>query len=188
MKTREEIIAYASTIQGWYPELNLEYLYAIGWWAKRNAIAQKRPSVFVEVGTWHGRSAYVLSQIADLLVCVDPYTGDDHLYVHAHIAYENAKVHLRQAGCCPVVFMQAKSDVILPLLRTESAALVHIDGDHSDAAVRFDASEAQRIAISGGYVCGDDYGEVANAVNDLHPEVYSGRLWWVRMGQHVLAR
>lgn len=178
--TRDEIVATALTIPGWYQKDRLDFLYALAWQARREAKA-----VFLEVGTWYGRSAYVLGAVANKLFCVDTWVGlpqdpTDKRYADVGV-FEKAQEYLAP---WPVMFVPGNSKDILPPMADESFGLVHLDGDHTSPQVDQDVREGWRLTVPNGFLCGDDFDEydVERAVRALGQpyEVYLGKLWWIR--------
>lgn len=181
-----EAVRAADRIPGWYHPDQLRYLELLA----TTTVGPKEK--IVEVGTWFGRSAYVLAYVAALkegeLICVDTWRGLpqsplDNRYEAAlttnvlHAARNNLAVF-----GATVRFEVGESSIVLPSIPTNYAALIHIDGDHSLPVVEEDVLSGWRIARKGGVICGDDYNEpdVQTAVRALGivPEV-KGKLWWV---------
>lgn len=165
-----EVLARAETIPGWYPRDQLRMLYQLG---------QGREAK-LEVGTWKGRSAYVLAASGGRLWCVDAWV-DSAAYPGGAAALAEARAALAE---WPVVLCVGPSDVVLSQFRSESFDLVHLDGDHRPRQFTQDLLESVRVIKPGGVICGDDYDEVACELLreargwGWQVRVYQ-RLWWI---------
>ena len=186
---RDVVIDRALKIPGWYPRENLERLWAIAHWAKR---VQPEKLWALEVGTWYGRSAYVLGHVADVLYCIDTWKGlpqapDDPRYKESLTTDMLWAVKQHLADIPAVLYLcQGTSTEELRNLPADTFGLVHVDGDHSSPVIDLDVKEAHRVTIPQGYICGDDYNEpdVKQAVETWlgrsRINVYMERLWWMQ--------
>lgn len=182
-----EAVRGADRLFGWYTKDQLRALELL-------AQSTLRPNdKIVEVGTWLGRSAYVLAYAAAMvdgeLICVDTWKGlpqdpNDPRYklsLHADVLAE-ARRNLSLFGKT-VRFEIGESCIVLPSIPSGYAAVVHLDGDHSLPTVGEDVENGWRILREGGLLCGDDYDEPdvqdAVALIGIKPDVYKDKLWWI---------
>jgi hypothetical protein len=107
-------------------------------------MGQLRPSVVVELGTHSGNSYFALCQAAsDLelptrLFAVDTWRGDEHAgwygeEVYAQVARHNADLYAQRS-----TLMRMSFDEAVAHFADASIHLLHIDGLHTEAAVRHD--------------------------------------------------
>ena len=141
----------------------------------------------VEVGTWWGKSAFVLLRLACLngvgdLLCVDPWSADflaqdaggivDSVKVDADgafdifvtnlLPYANGCLnYLRQPSAEAAARYKASASVRSPEFGQSDyhgkIAVLHIDGNHSEAAVRADVEAWCPLVCKGGWIILDDY-------------------------------
>jgi predicted O-methyltransferase YrrM len=182
-----EAVKGAENIAGWYTIDRLRALELLA----RSSVGYK--GKVIEVGTWLGRSAYVLAYAASLndgeLICVDTWRGlpqdpTDPRYEiarHTNLLAE-ARRNLSLFGD-KVRFEVGESSIVLPSFPSGYADLVHLDGDHSHPVIDEDVESGWRILRPGGVLCGDDYDETdvwqAVASLGITPDVYKEKLWWV---------
>ena len=140
-------------------------------------MAEVRPNVVVEVGTWKGASLLRMHRIARELgldcqfVCIDTWLGSSE-----HWLNPKERHHLRLEGGRPelhrqFVFNLIASDAtdVFPLPMTSVAAaevlhalgiqadLVYIDAGHSEREVAADLECYLPVLRPGGVLFGDDY-------------------------------
>ena len=172
-----------------------------GWFKFRQAYAEavaeaQDPSVFVEVGSWKGKSAAFMGvEIANSgkeisLLCVDHWKGSDE---DAHKADPDRKrlFSLFKENIAPLI----KAHVQIKPIRSDSAQAAHLFEDESvdfvwiDAAHDYDSVKADIQAWwpkvkQGGTIGGDDLPMVGvnQAVTELFPQAErvseSGWMWW----------
>ncbi len=92
----------------------------------------------LEVGTWRGRSAFVLAEVCGTLWCVDPH--GDHPAGPSWGPFLTEMVRRDAKNIIPIraTFEEADELMLLP----ELVDFVFIDGDHSLDAVRHDLEVA----------------------------------------------
>jgi predicted O-methyltransferase YrrM len=139
---------------------------------------QLRPRTVIEVGTWKGRSAVHMAELArslDLdafIVCVDTWLGGlDHLLA------EEWRDALRMANGKPSIYSVFLANIVhagltecvMPFAQTSATAaafllrcgvqvdLVHIDASHEEADVLADCRAWWKLLRPGGVMIGDDY-------------------------------
>jgi hypothetical protein len=141
-------------------------------------IAEVRPTVIVEVGTWLGASAIRMADLLEqggvdaAIVCVDTWLGSPIHWQEDDYRRTLDLVHgyprLYYAFLANVI-ASGHSDTIVPLPQTsENAArmlarlnlqpqLVYIDGDHEATAVFADLTNYWPLVAPGGVMFGDDF-------------------------------
>lgn len=139
---------------------------------------QLRPQAIVEVGTWKGRSAVHMAELARSLgldttiVCVDTWLGGlDHLLS------DEWRPQLRMVNGMPRVYavflanvvLRGLTERIIPFAQTSTTAaafllrcnvqvdLLHIDASHEEADVLADCRAWWKVLRGGGVLIGDDY-------------------------------
>ncbi|QDU61702.1 Cephalosporin hydroxylase [Planctomycetes bacterium Pan216] len=153
-------------------------------------IANRRPEVIIEIGTWYGASAIHMGKllrkhsIAGTIVCVDTWLGNLPL-----MRMEHYRRLLKRTHGMPSIYPQFLANVIhsklqetlLPIpmtsvvtgraLRRERATadFVYVDGSHNEQDVATDLAIYWELLAPGGVMMGDDYTTqyrgVVNAVN-----------------------
>lgn len=154
-------IERAKTIEGWMADSELE-------WLARQA---KKSSVFVEIGSWCGRSSRAIADnlpVDALLVCVDTFNGSSG-EPDAHVTAKeregdgvymkflaNLYDHIRLGRVMPLRMESANAAA---WLNSQSiiADTIFIDGDHSMEGVKRDIEAWQPLLKKGGMFCGHDY-------------------------------
>jgi predicted O-methyltransferase YrrM len=113
----------------------------------------------LEFGTWCGRSAIAMAQVAERVVCVDRF--DDGRLA---LLMENIKAF----------GLDGKIDIVLtdirhfsPVSLAKCMGLVYVDSNHDAAAVRRDTELALQLVRPGGYIAWHDYGH--NGWPDVMP-------------------
>jgi predicted O-methyltransferase YrrM len=142
-------------------------------------IAELKPALIIEVGTWLGGSAINMARLLrqrglneSCIVCIDTWLGAAEHYVHE----DHRKVMKLKDGR-PTFYEDFLQNVvdhgvesfILPFSIASSAAadafnqigvkadLVYLDGDHSERGFRADMDLYWDITRPGGVVIGDDF-------------------------------
>lgn len=183
IQQNQDIFTRATQIPGWYSREGLEQLASLAYGTLETAAR------FLEIGTWKGRSAYVLASVLSQvpggkLHCVDTFCGlpqspTDPRYNESVIE----KTQQNLAGL-PVELHQMESPGILTVFEPQSFALVHVDGDHSYPVCEQDIFNGWWLLQNGGVLCGDDYDEVKPSVERLgrafNTKVFTfkEKLWW----------
>lgn len=153
----------------------------------QTVIDQIKPKVIIEVGTWVGKSAQHMANLATIyepdveIVCIDTFLGSEEHWTKR--CYEMTMNYGR-----PNIYEQFLSNVIhsnltknitpfpidsmngFHVLRTYNvvADLIYIDAGHDYNSVYYDLTVWPSLLRSGGILIGDDYrDEVAEAVNDV---------------------
>lgn len=185
----------AESIPGWGDRDHLVRLAGLAQTALRSG------GLAVEVGSWKGRSAYVLAaqcaKIGARLLCIDtwmPLPAD-----HPHAA-DYARMEYRELSEDPEAVFAAFREHLATFaglveawrgdsrrLHTQlpdgGVDLVYLDGDHSEPVIGQDLDHFWPKVRPGGVFCGDDWGQegVTPAVIARFPGVsVMGGLWWVR--------
>jgi hypothetical protein len=144
-------------------------------------VAEVRPSLIIEVGTWKGASAISMADAADhsglgtKILCVDTWLGALEFRMDRHDAER-----FQALECChgyPQVYYRFLANVchrghqgrIIPFpLDSASAALwlmshgskaglIYIDGSHEEEAVYQDLLDYRELLAPGGRMFGDDW-------------------------------
>ncbi len=152
---------------------------------------QLRPRTVVEVGTWKGRSAVHMAELArslDLevfIVCVDTWLGGlDHLLL------DEWRGQLRMSEGMPGIYKVFLANIvraglterIVPFAQTSTTAaafllrcgvqvdLLHIDASHEEVDVLADCRAWWKLLRPGGVMIGDDYNAAVwpGVVNAAH--------------------
>lgn len=174
---------YPKDLQGWGSEAPIF----------RSVLAELKPRLIVEVGTWKGGSAVHMAAICRELklpaeiVCIDTWLGNWQHWSRAEGV--GSRGDLRIHNGMPRLYWQFMSNVVemgmqdiitpLPLTGVAGAKLfahmklrpdiVYIDGDHEYESVRFDLALWLDVLAPGGVLIGDDYDwpGVRRAVTEL---------------------
>jgi hypothetical protein len=156
--------------------------------------------VFVEVGSWMGRSsnaiAKALSIKGGVLICVDTWLGTENEgsahdqakgmdgdYAFSKFIQNNQDYILKGT----IVPLRMKSQNVFNLLCSMGvkADVVFLDADHSYEAVKKDIENSRKILNENGIICGHDYSNdwlgVVGAVNESfgmeHNVVHETGIW-----------
>jgi len=150
---------FYESIEGWF---NFREIYDA---AIREAAS---PAIFVEVGSWHGRSAaYMAVEIANSgkqigLYCVDSWHGSlqspgTHSAGQNGATFTSFEQHLRLGGIWDLVRpIIQPSAVAATAFASESLDFVMIDGAHDYASTREDVRAWLPKLKVGGVIAGDD--------------------------------
>lgn len=156
-------------------------------------LAEVRPALVVEVGTWKGASAIHMAETCRRLgldpeiVCIDTWLGNWQHW--SRPTGTGSRVDLRLRNGFPQLYYQFLSNVLargcegmitpLPLTGVAGAKLfahlglrpdlIYIDGDHEYKSVVFDLRLWLERLAPGGVLLGDDYGwpGVKRAVHEI---------------------
>jgi len=154
--------------QGWYLPENQRYL--------RQFIADKKPKIIVEVGSWLGSSTIDMAKHLSIanpagkLYAVDTWQGSIE-HQQTQELQDQLKVLYQQF--LSNVIHQGMTHVIIPCRMTSVEAasalnvrpdLVYIDGAHDRDNVYQDVMHWYPKLASGGILCGDDWGAAQPAV------------------------
>jgi SAM-dependent methyltransferase len=161
MEARQGMKHFYEQIDGWF---NFKEIYD-------SALAQARDGdVFVEVGSWYGRSAaYMAVEIANSgkqidFYCVDTWAGSrdspwmaDHLAPKGGSALPFFEENMRAGGVLErIKIIQRPSVIAASAFQPESIDFVMIDGAHDYASVREDVRAWISKVKPGGVIAGDD--------------------------------
>lgn len=162
-KLFEQIVDVHSRVTGWCPVDKALVLASL--------VVALRPKCIVEIGVWGGRSLLPMAMAAEAINCgttvaaIDPwdpkastegYEGKNAEWwsTRDHNAvYESFVTHVMQLGLAGrVTIFRARSDDLEPPPEID---LLHIDGQHSDQAIR-DAERFGSRVVPGGFCVTDD--------------------------------
>jgi predicted O-methyltransferase YrrM len=177
--TKEEIIREAENIQGWMSHDELSIIYDLA------SEVLKKDSLAVEVGSWKGRSSYVIGNVCQekgaRLICIDTFNGCDsqkELFIEvkevgiSRFMDENIKKNL--AGL-PVDYIIGNSTEVYTQIVDNSASFVFIDGDHFNPVVKQDLDNYWPKVKTGGIFSGHDhigcFPDVIKEVNLKFPDI-----------------
>lgn len=157
-------------------------------------IRQASPSTIIEVGTWKGRSALHMAEIAPQarVICVDTWLGSGE---HIHSAEPKCQIPRDQYGY-PTLYHLFLSNIhgrpeanrIFPvaapsvtaahIFRTLgiTAELIYIDGEHTHRAVFADISAYWPLLALGGIMFGDDFSSYPGVFCDVHRFAHDHRM------------
>ncbi|MDP4023011.1 class I SAM-dependent methyltransferase [Methylobacterium sp. NEAU 140] len=164
------------------PPADLRPLDLQGWRSQHpyldEAVADLRPGVVVEIGTWKGASALHLARtmaalgVAGTVIAVDTWLGAvDHWAdpaLFAELATEHGFPSLYRTFLANVV-RAGMADRVVPLpldsvnaaellrLRGVSADVIHLDAGHEEASVAADLRAWWPVLRPGGLLIADDY-------------------------------
>ena len=176
--TKDQIIKNAEKIDGWMLPGELEAIYD----ACQSVL--KKGSLAVEVGSYHGRSSYVIASVCKekgaKLICMDTFCGcasQDYLYVSTtKEAIEEfiAKDIGKNLKGLPVEYIVGDSTETYKQIEDNSADYIFIDGEHYNPGVTKDIDNFWPKVKKGGTYSGHDYSEafqdVLKAVNKKFPD------------------
>lgn len=161
----------------------------------RQVIADRKPKLILEVGTWKGGSANHMARLCKELnlsteiVCIDTWLGSWEHWLLTDPTF--GKQNLRLKNGFPTLYHQFLANVILaghadyitplPINSVNGAILlkkmnvqadvIYIDGGHDYRSVMVDLLEFWDLLRPGGVLIGDDYHsggpEVVKAANDF---------------------
>ena len=190
--SKEEIIKNADKIQGWMTLEELGVLYDLA------CEVLKKDSLAVEVGSWKGRSAYVLGNVCknagSKLICIDTFSGCESqkdLYDEtASVGVEKfmSENIIENLKGLPVTYFIGSSVDVHNKIDDGSATFVFIDGDHFNPVVKQDLDNFWPKVKSGGIFSGHDHSEtfpdVIKEVNFKFPDIIQREIkysiWLIR--------
>ena len=145
-------------------------------WLRSKVDSLPAGAVIVEIGSWKGRSAIAMFTTDRLLVCVDPFTGNQHditgeLAKRENILYEFLS-NISLANVYPAI-MRTTSEKASHLFAKKSVDMIWIDGDHD--LLFEDISYWEPALKEGALVCGHDgsWPVIQRAIDrykEMHPE------------------
>jgi Methyltransferase domain len=132
------------------PSRNFEPLrYGLGAWTEYiyfayDLVAQLQPRVLVELGTDRGESYFAFCQsvienkTATRCFAVDHWRGDSHAGAYDETTFLDVSAHNRTHYETFSTLLRCTFDEALDCFAAESIDLLHIDGHHTEEAVRHD--------------------------------------------------
>ena len=130
----------------------------------RLVVPQQKSSA-LEIGCFKGETTVKLAALFDRVTCVDPW-DDDYVKEKPGFSYSPSSIWVGQfekfcaatgAVSHKLDIQRGKSQEILPTLPDKTYDFIFVDGDHSTAAVGFDAQQCHRLIRAGGVILFDDY-------------------------------
>lgn len=145
----------------------------------------------MEIGSFVGGSAAILSRRAGDLLCVDTWAGSGVDGDEMHSLYERTDVYetfLKNIQLFPIPIEHHRRtlnpDSLPGFLAQRSFDLIFIDGGHDLETVRTDINVAKEHIVPGGTICGHDFTEfkgVTEAALDFGLDGACGTVWWKEM-------
>jgi hypothetical protein len=158
---KEELIARTDKIEGWMPYEELSILYDLGMQYIHSG------GVACEVGSWKGRSAFLLASICRekgaRLISIDTFAGSPD---QAYRTYEEALANpmkffeeniKKNTEGLPIEFIIESSTTAHKKIQDNSLCFCFIDGDHHDPALTSDLNNFWHKMEARGVFCGHDY-------------------------------
>lgn len=126
-------------------------IYGVGAWTENlhfayDLIATLRPGLFVELGTDRGESYFAFCQAAaeqhtgTRCFAVDTWRGDPHVGGYDETTFMEVSAHNAEHYSSFSTLLRCTFDEALERFAPESIDLLHLDGFHSEEAVRHDVS------------------------------------------------
>ncbi len=123
--------------------------YGLGAWTENlyfayDLIAQLKPAVFVELGTDRGESYFAFCQSVDenhtgtRCFAVDHWRGDSQSGSYEESTFLTVEAHNRSHYADSSTLLRSTFDAALDKFALEGIDLLHIDGHHTEDAVRHD--------------------------------------------------
>lgn len=185
-------------IQGWHSDHDFF----------RQAVAETKPSVIIEVGTWKGASCLTFSRLTEesqaQIYCCDTWLGGYEMLIHDELP----ECNLKSCFGYPQIYFQFLANLsptdaakrIFPIPQTSvngarllkahgvTAELIYIDASHQLQDVYDDLCAYWPLLKSGGMLFGDDFElsgvEVSvkrfSMEHDLQTEIIDGIFWVLR--------
>lgn len=172
------ILWRSSLIQGWLMKNEPEALYELG----KKYI--RKGDLVVEVGSWRGKSTYILAYICKLagakLISIDTFAGPKTIK-----GWENDKEYQPVADPddffhtnieknlkgLPVEYLKMTSERALKHIKNRSVDFCFLDGDHQLPTIENDVKSYLLKMRKGGIILGHDYSKVKNPKNDVKQTV-----------------
>lgn len=155
----------------------------------RRLIAQHRPKIIVELGSWLGVSGAFMASVSDAQIyCVDTWQGDAG--VCADLEGQKRLPHAYQQFLSNMVHAGLRDRVTPVRMTTVEAAaaldvwpdLIYLDAAHDEASVRADLEAWAPYVMPGGVICGDDAAVVGAVVRSTLPGLryfQDEAFWWL---------
>ncbi len=150
-------VAEAEKISGWMGAAELNWLHRV-------ASSQKPGSIWVEVGSWAGRSLVSVGLSLpreSQLVAVDRFSGcpgmtDEHTQLAKQSLSEVIEYLRHCSDGVSVQFLEMSSVDAAAMFLDETCDVVFLDGDHDTDSVAADIAAWLPKVKSGGILCGHD--------------------------------
>lgn len=114
-----------------------------------------KTSTAIEIGSYDGTSAEIISLAFDKVICIDPIGGTEDFQLQS--ADEIYQRFLKTTKDKNISLIRKKSDDAVQLIRDNSMALIYVDGFHSYEQCKKDIQNYWPKLIAGGFMCGHDY-------------------------------
>ncbi len=172
-----------SDVQGWMTEDQARRL-----WDRASALAP--PAQVVEIGSYHGRSAIVLSRAAPdgiEVVAIDPHAGNDRgpQQIHGHVDEGQADNDAFRANLAAAGVKDRVRHVRRPSQEADPEVegdidLLYIDGAHRYRPARDDIRDwGARVAEGGVLLIHDSFSSIGVTLALLTQLFFSGRFRYV---------
>lgn len=149
----------------------------------------------MEIGSYAGGSAGVLSRYANYMLCVDTWAGSGvendemkPLYADHCDVYETFLKNIELFPCKPEHHVRTLNPDSLPeYLRQQPWRrydLIFVDGGHDYESVKADIEIAEHWIVPGGIICGHDFASfkgLTQAVLEFELDGACGTVWWKEM-------
>ena len=156
-------------------------IYGVGAWTPHlhfayDLVAVLKPRVFVELGVDRGESYFAFCQSAaenktgTRCFGVDTWRGDQHAGGYDETTFAQVSAHNRANYETFSTLIRASFDAVLEKFEPESIGLLHLDGLHTETAVRHDADSWLPKVRPGGLVLLHD-------VNVRHRDFGVWKIW-----------
>ena len=197
MLNKEEIINNAEQIDGWMSREELSFLFD-------SAYKYLKPGDSAcEIGTWKGRSAFVVGSVCKdvgcTLISIDTFAGSpDKGYDTYRQALENPNLFFetyakKALDGLPVKFIKLDSKAAAEQIPDIFLSMCFIDGDHEMPTVAIDIDNYWKKVKYGGLFCGHDYFDnpegcaVKTAVDNRFGALPSaGSIWYIEKHENIL--
>ncbi|MFL6527219.1 MAG: class I SAM-dependent methyltransferase [Chthoniobacterales bacterium] len=124
-------------------------VYGVGAWTDNlpfayDIVATLRPRLLVELGVDRGESYFTFCQSAaenatgTSCFGIDSWTGDEHVGGYDETTFREVSEHNAERYAAFSTLLRCNFDDALPQFAPESIGLLHIDGRHTESAVRHD--------------------------------------------------
>jgi hypothetical protein len=176
---RSEIVRVCNEITGWCTPEKAVRLCEL--------IEETKAGVVVEIGVWAGRSAVPMAMMlramsaGGTILCIDPWNahvsteGYDQENAHWWGSQDHEMIFrlftekvAREGLCDHVIVCRDRSDVALV---PDAIDILHIDGQHTEQAIRDVQRYASKVPV-GGYVVMDDTGWTNNGIGHVSMAVH----------------
>lgn len=152
-------------------------------------IAEQKPSVIIELGSYKGNSAIAMAKtmrqnnVPGIIICVDTWLGSiEHIN---DLTYVNGRPELFNIFLNNVMSDNVQ-DIIIPFPQTSNIAfeylrnigvmadMIYVDASHDYKSVREDVTNYWSLVRNGGMLCGDDinWSGVKQAVDEVFGDRY----------------